>query len=45
MSENVVVSLLTIQVVQSKLGYLKIGNLDLFNIIQLPKFNTKETKH
>ena len=45
MNEKVVVSLLSIQLVQSKLGYFQIGNLDLSNVVQLLKFNTKEPKY
>ena len=45
MSEKIVVSLLSIQLVQSKFSYLGIGNLEPANVIQLLKFNTKEAKH
>ena len=44
MSEKVIISLLSIQLVQSKLSYLEIGNLHPFNIVQLLKFNIKEAK-
>ena len=45
MIEKDVVSLLGNQIVQSKLNYIRIGNIDPSNLIQLPKFNTKGIKY
>ena len=44
MIENIIISLLSIQLIQFKLNYLGIDNLDHYNIVQLPKFNMKGTK-
>lgn len=43
MNKNIIVSLLSIRLIQPKLIQLEIGNLDHFKVVKLLKFNTKET--
>ena len=43
--KKIVVSLLNIQLVQSKFSYLWISNLDPSNVVKLLKLNTKKAKY
>ena len=42
MNKNIIVSLLSVRLVQLKLTQLEISNLDYFKVVKLLKFKTKK---